>query len=178
MFQQIGKREFTFIQHMSAVMGFVCGFFQMMLWLVIKSGSTHECNGTLDFSSYECWIGLVILPVSGLLIGYFTNWLGITMIFRPVLPHIVCGGYVNIQGVFLKRQKEVSKKLARKICENLVHAGKMMEYVVKRQDTVDKVCEIYQRHMRDVMDQVIGRAKAVIPVFVGDGAMQGIQQEA
>ena len=27
-------------------------------------------------------------------------------IFRPVQPHIVCCGYVNCQGVFLKRQQE------------------------------------------------------------------------
>merc|ERR1719436_2410688 len=107
-----------------------------MLWLVLNSsaGDEDECqHGSAEF---KCWGSFVILPVSGLIFGYFTNWLGITMIFRPVEPHLFCGGYVNIQGVFLKRQQEVSKELASKICDNLVHARKMMEYVVKRQDTV------------------------------------------
>jgi len=177
MFQEIGRREFVFIQHMAAVMGFVLGIIQMLLWIALNSGGDEaECKA-IGSHPFRCYAGFVVLPVSGLIIGYFTNWLGITMIFRPVEPHIICGGYVNIQGVFLKRQQEVSKELATKICDNLVHAKKMMEYVVKRTDTLDKVLLIYEKHMLEAIDTVMGRAKAIVPVFVGDGAMQGIKQE-
>ncbi len=50
----------------------------------------------------------IMLPVSGLVIGYFTNFLALKMTFSPIWPHMMCGNYFNFQGVFLKRQKLVS----------------------------------------------------------------------
>lgn len=176
MFLQIGKREFVFIQHVSAVMGFILGVIQMLLWILLNSGGDGDCSGEKGHS-FRCWGGFVILPVSGLIIGYFTNWLGITMIFRPVEPRIVCGGYVNLQGVFLKRQAQVSKELASMICTHLVHARKMLEYIVKREDVVEKVLGIYQGHIHNAVDQVMGSAKVVLPRLVGQGAIEGIKQD-
>merc|ERR1740138_1652740 len=151
MFQEIGRREFVFIQHMAAVMGFVLGIIQMLLWIALNSGGDEaECKA-IGSHPFRCYAGFVVLPVSGLIIGYFTNWLGIPMIFRPVEPHIICGGYVNIQGVFLKRQQEVSKELATKICDNLVHAKKMLEYVARRPAMIEQILVIYNEHMLSAM---------------------------
>jgi len=157
MFQKIGSREFTFVLHVAAVMGFVCGGIQLTLWMVLGN---------------QWWL----LPVSGLIIGYFTNWLAITMIFRPVNPHIICGGYVNIQGVFLKRQAQVSKELTTMICDNLVYARRMLEYVIK-QPNFQQVLNIYQRHMDDAFNNVLGRAAMVAPLFVGPGALEDLKAE-
>jgi len=176
MFQDIGRREFTFIQHVSAVMGFFCGLLQVFLWsLINKHGGDVVCDGYSG--PFKCWAPFVMLPVSGLIFGYTTNWLGINMIFRPVHPHIICGGYVNIQGVFLKRQQEVAKEMTTMICKNLIHARKMLEYVVSREDTMDKILEIYQNHMSAGIDKAMGAARAVVPVFVGAGAIDGIKQQ-
>jgi len=38
------------------------------------------------------------------------------MIFRPVWPHQYCNGRINVQGVFMKRQREASQKMAELIC--------------------------------------------------------------
>jgi len=162
MFQRIGKREFTFIQHVAAVMGGIFGVMQMLMWVALNSGG-DACPADGSNHAFHCWGGFVILPVSGLCIGIFTNWLGITMIFRPVEAHIICGGYVNIQGVFLKRQVQVSEELATVICKELVNARKMLEYVVKKDGVMDSVLEIYKQHMTSACDEVIGRAKWVLP---------------
>ena len=50
-----------------------------------------------------------ILPVAGFLVGYITNWLALLLIFNPAEPVYV--GPFRFQGVFLKRQAEVSEKL-------------------------------------------------------------------
>lgn len=156
MFQEIGRREFKFVLHVAAVMGCILGCTQMMLWKVC----------------HEWWI----LPISGLCIGYFTNWLAISMIFRPVHPHIICGGYINVQGVFLKRQSQVATELSNMLCTQLIYARRMLEYVV-RNEGFESVLEIYQKHMEEAIDQVVGRAKVVLPVFVGHTAIQGIKDE-
>merc|ERR1719401_2309345 len=178
MFQKIGSREFTFIQHMAAVMGFVLGCIQMFLWQALNSGGAEEaCKEDAHSHDFRCWASFVVLPVSGLIIGYFTNWLGITMIFRPVEPHIICGGYVNIQGVFLKRQKQVSKELSTMICKHLVNAGMMLEYVVNRPETMEVILELYARHMQDAFDQAMGSSKKVIHVLAGSGAVDDFTKE-
>jgi len=179
MFLRIGRCEFVFIQHVAAVMGCALGIVQMLLWLALNSGSDVECTGAAK-SSFRCWGGYVILPVSGLIIGYFTNWLGITMIFRPVEPRIICNGYINIQGVFLARQQEVSKELAETVCKNLVHAKRMVEYIAKRGHVIDRVIQIYQRHTDAAIDSVVSslplRMDKVLPMVVGPEAIQDIKK--
>eukprot|EP00927_Polykrikos_kofoidii_P069072 TRINITY_DN6446_c0_g5_i1.p1 TRINITY_DN6446_c0_g5~~TRINITY_DN6446_c0_g5_i1.p1 ORF type:complete len:517 (-),score=99.37 TRINITY_DN6446_c0_g5_i1:258-1808(-) len=156
MFQKIGEREFTFIQHMAAVMGFFLGVIQMLTWLAIDSDGL-DCNGA-DKNNFRCWGSYVILPGSGLIIGYFTNWLGINLIFRPVHPHLIFNRTVNIQGVFLKRQQQVSKELTAMICKHLVHAKNMVHFVVQRESTMDAIMKIFEQHM----EQHIERATKTI----------------
>lgn len=175
MFQDIGNREFTFIQHVAAVMGCILGIIQMFLWLLINDGKDEPC-GPNDHA-VRCWIGYILLPVSGLVIGIFTNWLGITMIFRPVEPHIMCGGYVNIQGVFLKRQPQVARELTKVICKELVTAEKMLTFALRSQGTMDKVLQIYQDHMQASMKEVMGSAERVAPIFVGRDAVSNIKED-
>jgi len=180
-FKEIGNKEYVFIQHVAAVMGFVLGVIQMFLWLLLNGGSELDCSVQANSGNFRCWGGYVILPVSGLLIGYFTNWLGITMIFRPVEPHIICGGYINIQGMFLKRQAQVSKEMSTLVCKHLITAQKMLEYVLRRPETVDSVLMVFQRHVHSAVDTVInktlGPAKVVAPIFIGQGAIEGIKEE-
>eukprot|EP00429_Kryptoperidinium_foliaceum_P101239 CAMPEP_0176253318 /NCGR_PEP_ID=MMETSP0121_2-20121125/35954_1 /TAXON_ID=160619 /ORGANISM="Kryptoperidinium foliaceum, Strain CCMP 1326" /LENGTH=363 /DNA_ID=CAMNT_0017593091 /DNA_START=263 /DNA_END=1354 /DNA_ORIENTATION=+ len=181
LFLRIGRKEFVFIQHISAVMGFVLGVFQMFLWIMLNAGGDGDCHGA-GKDSFRCWGGYLILPLSGLVIGYFTNWLGIKMIFRPVEPRVICNGYVNIQGVFLARQQEVSKELAVTVCKHLVHAKRMLEYVAKREEVIEKVLEIYQKHMDSTVDSVLSKlpapARIVMPIFVGRDAIRGVKESA
>jgi uncharacterized membrane protein YheB (UPF0754 family) len=153
MFQKIGEREFTFIQHFSAVLGFVCGLIQMLVWIGINGGGADEEECKTHGSKFHCWAGFLILPVSGLLIGYLTNWLGINLIFRPVWPHLFCCGYVNFQGVFLKRQKEVSKKMTQRICSDLVTAEKMLDYVLEQEEKLKMVEDMFQANLEKVIDK-------------------------
>ena len=71
-------------------------------------------------------VALYVLPISGLVIGFLTNWMGIQLIFRPVHPHIFCCGYVNFQGVFLKRQKQVAQELSSMLAESLLQSREMI----------------------------------------------------
>jgi len=156
MFQEIGRKEFTFVLHVAAVMGFILGVVQMLIWKYV-----------------HVWWSL---PLSGLIIGYFTNWLAITMIFRPVQPHVICGGYINVQGVFLKRQQQVSRELTNMICTHLIYARKMLEFVI-RTEGFQQVLGIYQSHMETAIDKVLGRSSQVLPVFVGRGVVQGVKDD-
>eukprot|EP00929_Paragymnodinium_shiwhaense_P034050 TRINITY_DN1856_c0_g1_i1.p1 TRINITY_DN1856_c0_g1~~TRINITY_DN1856_c0_g1_i1.p1 ORF type:complete len:523 (+),score=150.12 TRINITY_DN1856_c0_g1_i1:59-1627(+) len=163
MFQDIGAREFTFIQHFSAVLGFLLGCFQLLLYKMIGEG--HE------------GLTYIVLPVSGLIIGYATNWLGINLIFSPVEPHIFLGGRLNIQGVFLKRQQEVSVKMTHMIVKELVCARKMMEFVATKADILEKVLEIFKHHIETAIDDSMSAVRPIVNVIAGKQVMVGVKQD-
>ena len=51
-----------------------------------------------------------VLPVAGLLVGWFTNFVALKLVFEPADPYkFLC---LTIQGVFLKRQMGASVMIA------------------------------------------------------------------
>ena len=150
MFRSVALKELVFIQRVAAVMGFILGLVQVIFYVMLK-----DLPG-MDY---------VMLPVSGLIIGYFTNLLALKMTFRPVWPHQYCNGRVNIQGVFLKRQREASAKMAELICRNVVDAKAMLNYMLRSPSStgVEKVLEIYRNHVNRSVDNSVGLAKKIAP---------------
>eukprot|EP00803_Ostreobium_quekettii_P008406 evm.model.scf_171.9 EVM.evm.TU.scf_171.9 scf_171:69862-73698(+) len=90
MFLEVGENEYRFVELSGLVFGFIFGLFQTAIFFF--------------------WDNEWVLPVAGLLVGWVTNVLALKLIFQPAEPHkIFC---FTIQGVFLKRQKEVSVQIA------------------------------------------------------------------
>jgi uncharacterized membrane protein YheB (UPF0754 family) len=166
MFRQTGKRELAFITHVAATMGLMLG--------LVQTGLYVWNDNSLHFKYFD----YVMLPVSGLIIGYFTNYLAIKMTFSPIQAHIICCGYVNVQGVFLKRQREASIELAKLICSQIIDAKAMAEYMFSTGSSagVDKVLGIYQTHIERTVDQTVGMARSSIPMFVGEG-IDGVKKD-
>jgi len=148
MFQQLGRREFKFIEHFSAVMGFFLGVLQLGIYQATKD--------------WPPWASFMVLPCSGLVIGYFTNWAGINLIFRPVHPHYFCGGYVNFQGVFLKRQYQVAGELATLTCQQMIYTRNIIKFVVESPEYY-KVVDMYRRYTFQAIEQSVGAARHLFP---------------
>jgi len=92
------------------------------------------------------------------------------MTFAPVWPHMMFGGYINVQGVLLKRQKEAAAKMAELICEKVVDARAMLQYIAKSNPTgLDTVLAIYTRHLEGTIDGSLGFACGLLPTSVGQG---------
>merc|ERR1712232_515606 len=143
--------------HVAAVMGFLLGLVQVVFYIALKN------VGNFDWD-------YVMLPVSGLLIGYFTNWLAIKMTFSPVWPHMYLNNVVNIQGVFMKRQKEASEQLAALVCEKVVDARAMLNYMIESPNGshgIDK---------SNAIDKSLGRFGNMAPSFV-QNIVGGVKDE-
>jgi uncharacterized membrane protein YheB (UPF0754 family) len=98
-FQECGEQEFIFIRRSGFYFGFLFGLFQMGVWFVYPAS----------------WI----LPVAGFAVGWVTNWMALKVIFQPLEPINICG--YMLQGIFLKRQTEVSAVFARVVCVEILH---------------------------------------------------------
>lgn len=97
-FQECGEKEFTFIRRSGFYFGFLFGCVQAALWLIYDGD----------------WL----LPICGFIVGWLTNYLALKVIFRPLKPRGI--GPFKVQGIFLKRQQEVSETFARITCVELL----------------------------------------------------------
>lgn len=89
-FLYIGNKEFKLIKNSGWIFGGLLGLVQALVWNYFPIS----------------WL----LPVQGILVGYLTNWIALRLIFRPLNPRYI--GPIKIQGLFLKRQTEVSQRYA------------------------------------------------------------------
>jgi len=99
MFKDVGESEFRFIEVSGLYFGFLFGLIQMGVFYVVDQ----------NHPEYGIWM----LPLFGFATGYLTNWVALTVIFKPVEPIHFFGGCYTLHGVFLKRQVEVSAEFSR-----------------------------------------------------------------
>lgn len=83
--------------------------------------------GLLQMSVWFIYDADWILPVAGFLVGWFTNYIALKIIFKPLQPIKFCCW--EIQGLFLKRQKEVSVVFARVVMTEILHVKAMWESI-------------------------------------------------
>jgi uncharacterized membrane protein YheB (UPF0754 family) len=99
--------EFKFIERSGLWFGFLFGIIQMFVWIVYPEG----------------WV----LPAAGFLVGYITNWLAMNLIYEPREPVQI--GPFKIQGVFIKRQREVATQFADVIADKVLTPEKMVQHI-------------------------------------------------
>ena len=132
-FQEVGEKEFTFIRNSGFYFGFVFGCIQAGLWLF-----------------YD---GVWLLPVCGFAVGWFTNFLALKVIFRPVEPYQV--GKIRVQGSFLKRQSEVAESFARINCVELLSTETMWNFILNGPNR-GKFQALLRAHSIVFTEQLIG----------------------
>jgi len=133
---EVAGPEFKFIERSGLWFGFLFGVIQMVVWIVYPAG----------------WV----LPAAGFLVGYITNWLALHLIFEPREPKQI--GPFRIQGVFIKRQREVATSFADVIAAQVLNADNMMQHLSdgpNRQRMLDilegQVEESMKEYERDAM---------------------------
>ena len=88
LFKKVGEKELSFLVNSGWYFGFGLGLIQMVAWMFCRAWWT--------------------LPLGGMVVGLMTNWIALKFIFEPVDPVTIWG--ITFQGLFLKRQPEVSER--------------------------------------------------------------------
>ena len=127
MFLEIGQREYRFVEQSGLWFGLLFGCMQVRFnyWTRMHTSAQHSFCQASIFYFYDAWW---ILPTAGLFVGWFTNYLAITLIFEPTDPIHFCG--YTIQGVFLKRQQEASISIAELSQSNFLTVDHLMNEIV------------------------------------------------
>lgn len=143
-FQDTGENEFRFIVRSGAYFGFALGLLQMALWIGYPAS----------------WV----LPVAGLLVGYLTNKIALTVIFNPVEPRKF--GPVTIWGLFMKRRDEVADIYSRLIADHIITMRNMVHNMLTG-TKADRTKRLLTDKMRPAIDNAVGAFQPMLRVAVG-----------
>ena len=131
-FMEAGREQFRFLIRSGAVIGAIMGGVLMLAWL---------------------WGPQPVVLVSGaFIVGAFTNWLALNLIFRPVKSRSFLGW--PVQGLFLRRQPEISEAWARKIGTELLTVEKVAHAMLHGEQG-GRTRAIVQKNLRPLLDQSV-----------------------
>lgn len=139
------KEEFKFIERSGLYFGFPLGLPVMVAWYY-----------------YPSWW---LLPAFGLLVGYITNALAIYLIQKPLHPVKI--GPFTVQGLFIKRQKEVSRYFGQVFANDLITAEVVMAEVLKTESALDRVRDLIQREVNRAIENTQGIFKPLTVLSMG-----------
>lgn len=144
LFQRVGKEELDFLVQSGSYFGFLLGLGQMATWIFAPKPWT--------------------LPVAGALVGYATNWIAIKLLFEPAEP--VPFGPVTLQGLFEKRQPEVSVAMSEFLAERVLTPPRLID-------------EMVNGRLKDRFEVLLRRSiPFVVPDAVVAAAVQGLRELA
>jgi uncharacterized membrane protein YheB (UPF0754 family) len=123
------SKEISFLVLSGALFGFAFGVVQALVWLFLP----------------QWWV----LPFFGFLVGTLTNWIAIQLIFSPLEP-VKVGPFV-FQGLFLKRQAEISEEFSRVFTEDVLTAREVV-HTLLHGSRRERTLAMLRSHVSDVME--------------------------
>ena len=136
-FRDIGTKELKFIVNFGFFFGFLLGIPTSVLTEIVF---------------HEWWL----LPISGVIIGYVTNLVGIWMIFEPVRPTKV--GPFKLQGLFLRRQAEAGDIYAGAVADEVVTISNIGRELLHGPRS-DRTRQMIETALRPALDRAVGRPR-------------------
>ena len=102
---------------------------------------------------------LLLIPIISALIGWFTNFLAVRMIFRPYTP--VNLFIIRIQGLIPKRKDELATRIGHTISRHLITHKDILDAIKKN---VDK--DSLRGMLDEKLEEFINRDTSVFNTFV------------
>jgi uncharacterized membrane protein YheB (UPF0754 family) len=129
--RDISRPEMAFIARCGIYFGFALGVVQTVVWAVTKEP--------------------LVLPIFGGLIGWFTDWLAIKLVFFPRERRKILG-VVSFQGVFQRRRKEVARQYGDIIAREVMTVPNIINGIFTGPRS-DRVMAMIQRTVTKVVDE-------------------------
>jgi uncharacterized membrane protein YheB (UPF0754 family) len=154
--RDISRPEMAFIARCGIYFGFALGVVQTVVWAVTKEP--------------------LVLPIFGGLIGWFTDWLAIKLVFFPRERTKILG-LIPFQGVFQRRRKEVARQYGDIVAREVMTVPNIINGIFTGPRS-DRVMAMVQRTVTKVVDEQASLAKPFVAVAVGTKRFQQMKHAA
>lgn len=142
-FQRLGSKELRFIQNVGCYLGVPLG--------------------VVLFGVLQVYPAAWLLPVGGAVIGWTVNYAGVTMIFEPVFARRWIPWK---QGLFLKRQREVTDGYAALISEHVITLENIGHELLNGPRS-DRTHMLLRDTLRPAVDHAVGPARLAVWAALG-----------
>lgn len=112
------------------------------------------------------------LPVIAALTGYITNYIAIKMLFHPRKKVKIL--FLEIQGIFPKRQKNLAEKLGKIVAEELFSIEDVKNSL-QNPDSTEDISTIVDTRLNDFLDNRLIEAMPMLAMFMNDEIKQKIK---
>lgn len=106
----------------------------------------------------------VLLPLIAGLIGWFTNYIAVWMLFNPKNPIKILG--ITFHGIFPKRQKILAERIGKLVAEQLLHSSDLKDKLLNA-DTVGSITEMVEEKIDDYLLNVFPEKYPITSIFFG-----------
>ena len=154
--RDISRPEMRFIARSGIWFGFILGCVQLVVWALTQSP--------------------IVLPLFGLGIGWFTDWLALKMIFLPREPRRFFGLY-TWQGIFQKRRDQVAADYGDMIAREIITIPNLLEAVLRGPKS-DRLFAMITREVQKTIDAQASVVKPFVAIAVGTKKFQEMKQTA
>ncbi|HEX3784028.1 MAG TPA: DUF445 domain-containing protein [Pseudonocardiaceae bacterium] len=151
--RDIAQPELNFIANCGIVFGFVLGVVQTVVWAL-----THAP---------------LVMPLFGLGVGWFTDWLALKMIFFPRQQRRFFG-LITWQGIFQKRRTEVARDYAKVVATEVLSTKRILTAILHGPRS-DRLFALIQRDVEQAIDAQFSVAKPLVTLTVGTRRFQQIK---
>jgi len=108
--------------------------------------------GLIQLSLALVWDNPWTLSFGGLIVGLATNWLALKWIFEPVNPTPIVGNLV-LQGLFLRRQKEVSADFSNFFATKILSSEQLWHSILNDPSTAPIFASIWAQNLEKVVSE-------------------------
>ena len=144
-FLMSASKEFKFIQNSGFYFGFPLGIPVMFVWYY-----------------YPVWW---LLPLFGLFVGYTTNNLALYMVQKPLTPKKI--GPFTIQGLFIKRQKEVARYYGKLFANKLITSKVLVGEILRKEKALRHIHDMIYWEVNHAIESSQGSFKPLTVISMG-----------
>ena len=108
------------------------------------------------------------------LIGWFTNWVAVKMLFKPVKP--INMGLFKLQGIFPKRQDKLAASIGRMVADELLTTHDIREKVL-HPDNIDSLLEFIDLKVDDYLKNDFPRKYPITSIFFSKRRREKIKMD-
>jgi len=115
---------------------------------------------------------IYLLPFFAALIGWFTNYLAIKMLFHPRKPVNLI--LFKVQGIFPKRQQVLAERLGKMVANDLVHASDIKNQLADP-ETSKEIHRVIEKKLEDFLQKGLKEQFPMLAMFLNEDTLQKIK---
>ena len=153
MMRETAGASMLFLRRTGLVFGLAIGLIQTVAWAVLHS----------------VWI----MPAFGLVTGFLSDWLALTLLFRPQSPRRFLGA--RWQGVLHANRDQITRDYARIMAADLFEPAALIGALLDGSGA-DRLFALVQREVADELRRQLGPARPLLQVGIGTQRYRDMQR--